>query len=282
MGYKMDYYHFNANIISRGDGGSVAAAAAYISGEKIRDAYDGKIHDRSYRQDITHKEILLPFEAPRELLDRQTLFDELNASEKWDTAQMARIITIALSITLLSELSFEKYVALVNEFISENFISAGLCADVAFHKGLLDKSRKPKGIESVHERKENPHAHLIVPFRPIDKHGFHRTKTQTRYMNNRAFLIFLRKDWARLQNREFERLGLDVRVSHESLAAQGIDREPTKHIGAAAMALELRGIQTERGDEYRETMKRNIEREMTREMARERRLERERTFERTR
>lgn len=77
----MASYHLNTDIISRGKGDSVTAADAYISGEKLRDSYDGKIHDRSYRQDVIYKEILLPPTAPKAFLDRQTLLDELNASE---------------------------------------------------------------------------------------------------------------------------------------------------------------------------------------------------------
>ena len=189
---------------------------------------------------------------------------------------MARTIKIALP----NELSFGKQLALAKEFVMVNFANIGLCADFAIHAGLLDKSRKPVSIEAVHEYKDNPHAHLIVPFRPVDKNGFHRTKTQTRYMNSITYLVFLRKEWARLQNEAFEKLGLEVRVTHESLAAQGIDRTPTKHIGAAAMALELRSIQTDRGDEYRETIAVNKERE--KERLRQLDRVREREFERTR
>jgi hypothetical protein len=184
---------------------------------------------------------------------------------------MARIIKIALP----NELSFDEQMALAKEFAMVNFINIGMCVDFAIHAGVFDKNRRPVSIEPVYERKDNPHAHLIVPFRMVDKNGFHRTKIQTRYMNNPGYLVFLRQEWARLQNREFERLGLSIRVSHESLAAQGINRNPTKHIGAAAMALEQRGIQTERGDEYRATMSRNIEREMERQRGRERVRERE-------
>ena len=59
----MACFHLNASVISRGHGRSVTAASAYISGEKLRDAYEGRIHDRSYRQDVVYKEILLPPEA---------------------------------------------------------------------------------------------------------------------------------------------------------------------------------------------------------------------------
>ena len=92
----MASYHLNAGIVSRGNGGSITAVAAYISGEKLRDNYDGKIHDRSYRQDVAYKEILLPFAAPQEFLDRQTLLDALNVSERRSDSQMARTIKIAL------------------------------------------------------------------------------------------------------------------------------------------------------------------------------------------
>lgn len=261
----MASYHLNTDVISRGKGDSVTAADAYISGEKLRDSYDGKIHDRSYRQDVIYKEILLPPATPKAFLDRQTLLDALNASERRSDSQMARTIKIALP----NELTLEEQIALTKEFVLDNFMKFGMCADIAIHKGLLDKSRKPLNIEAVQERKNNPHAHIIIPFRTIDNNGFHRTKTQNRYMNNSKYLVVWRKEWARLQNREFERLGLNVRVSHESLAAQGINRVPTKHLGPATLALEKRGVQTERGDEYRETIARNKEREMERQRVRQ-------------
>lgn len=259
------FYHLNADVVSRGHGSSIVAAFAYVNGEKLRDSYNGKIYDRSYRQDVIHKEIILPPEAPREFLDRQTLLDALNASESRQDSQMARLIKVALP----NELSFDEQVALINEFVMDNFININLCANIAIHEGVFDISRKPASIKAVHERKNNPHGHIIIPFRSVVEKGFHKTKTQTRYMNKTAYLIFLRKEWARLQNREFERLGLKVRVSHERLDAQGINREPTKHIGAAAMALEARGIQTDRGDEYRRTIERNREHEMERQLSRQ-------------
>ncbi len=90
----------------------------------------------------------------------------------------------------------------------------------------------------------------------------------------------MRKDWADRQNRVYEQLGFDIHVSEKSLAAQGIDREPTRHLGAATIALEKRSIQTDRGDEYREILSRNREHEMERqrrhERSRDRKIERER------
>lgn len=269
----MACYHFHAEIISRGHGKSAVAVSAYISGEKLRDIYEGRIHDRSYRQDVVHTEIMLPPKAPDELLDRQTLLNELNRAEKRNDAQMARYIDLALP----KELSLSEQVALVREFVQVNFIRYGLCADIGIHQGKLDEDRKPTSIEPVLERSDNRHAHIMIPLRPLDECGFCVTKRQTRFMNHPSFLISLRESWAYLQNREFERRRLSVRVSHESLAAQGINREPTKHLGAATMALELRGVQTDRGDIYREIMQRNREREERRQKHRNRNRDRQRS-----
>lgn len=270
----MACFHLNAGIISRGHGRSVTAASAYISGEKLHDAYEGRIHDRSYRQDVVYKEILLPPQAPSELQDRQTLLDALNHAERRKDAQLARSIHLALP----DELALPEQIALVREFVWMNFIRYGLCADIAVHRGNLDGSKKPLGIEPVAERKDNRHAHIIVPLRGVDEGGFSPTKQQNRFMNNPSYLGVWRKSWADLQNREFERRGLPVRVSHESLAAQGIDREPTRHLGPGTMALELRGIRTERGDIHREIMERN----RLREAQKQRRLSRNREITRSR
>jgi len=282
----MASYHLNACVISRGKGQSVTSSIAYISGEKLRDNYEGRIHDRSYRLDVLHKEVLLPQDAPPEFSNRQTLVRAIDASENRSDSQMARSIKIALP----NELSLDEQIALAKEFATENFISLGLCADIAFHEGLFDESRKPTSIEAVYDRQNNPHAHIIIPFRTVGKDGFHRTKTQMRYMNRKSYLTIWRKLWAELQNREFEKRGLDIRVSHESFAAQGIMREATKHIGAGAMALELRGVETVQGKDYRETMTYNKEREAERErhkerarkQERDRGMERSRSFERSR
>lgn len=262
----MACFHFSASVISRGHGRSVTSASAYISGEKLRDAFEGRIYDRSYRRDVEYKQILLPPGAALELLDRQTLLDALNHAERRIDSQMARSIHLALP----DELALPEQVDLVQEFVRTNFTRYGLCADIAIHQGELEEGRKPTSIEPVTERKDNRHAHIIVPFRAVNERGFCRTKQQTRFMNGPPYLVAWRESWANLQNREFERRNLPVRISHESLAAQGIDREPTIHLGPGAIALELRGIRTERGDIYRGISNRNRSREDGRQRCRNR------------
>ena len=45
-------FHFSVNIISRGKGKSAVASAAYISGEKIKNEWDGVTHDYTKKRNI--------------------------------------------------------------------------------------------------------------------------------------------------------------------------------------------------------------------------------------
>ena len=59
----------------------------------------------------------------------------------------------------------------------------------------------------------------------------------------------------------FEKSGIDKEVTYISYVRQGIDREPTKHLGAKVSALKKRGIMTDRGLVNCEISERNYNRE---------------------
>jgi hypothetical protein len=69
-----------------------------------------------------------------------------------------------------------------------------------------------------------------------------------------------RERWATLTNAALERASIAERVDHRSYARQGIDQEPTKHLGPVAAEMERRGIESDRGDINREITARNIAR----------------------
>ena len=50
-----DSFHFSVNIISRGKGKSAVASAAYISGEKIKNEWDGVTHDYTRKEKVLVK-----------------------------------------------------------------------------------------------------------------------------------------------------------------------------------------------------------------------------------
>ncbi len=242
----MAIFSLHSSIISRGKGGSIIGTGAYNNRLCLKEAHTGKTYNYSARKDILAKDILLPENTPQRLRDFQAFFEELGAAEKRKDAQLARDIIIALP----NELSLKDQIDLVEKFCRGNFVNEGYAVNYAIHSGLLEKERSPNDILPAQERKDNPHAHLIIPFRKVGEDGFSRTKLESRTKHPKQQLISLRKNWADIQNRAFERLGLPARVSHLSLKEQGIDRQPALHMGALAMAQERKGLPTERGNRY--------------------------------
>ena len=56
----MAVYFLHLKTFGRSDGGSAPSAAAYRAGERIKDERTGRTYDHTERQDVMHKEILVP------------------------------------------------------------------------------------------------------------------------------------------------------------------------------------------------------------------------------
>lgn len=125
----MAIYHLHAQIIKRSSGRSAVAAAAYRAGEKLHNEYDGITHDYTRKTGVIHTEIMLPENAPREYAERSTLWNAVEKSEKRCDAQTARELDIALPC----ELDRQEQIELMRDYIKENFVDKGMCADFAVH-----------------------------------------------------------------------------------------------------------------------------------------------------
>ena len=68
--------------MSRGKGKSAVAAAAYRSGEKLTNEWDGMTHDYTRKGGVVHTEIMLPPHAPPSFSDRSTLWNSVELYEK--------------------------------------------------------------------------------------------------------------------------------------------------------------------------------------------------------
>jgi hypothetical protein len=107
----------------------------------------------------------------------------------------------------------------------------------------------------------NFHAHLLTTTREVTATGL-GAKAELEWNGSRRFqhglstsraeLIAVRERWAVLTNAALRAAGLDLRVDHRSLAAQGIDREPTPRIPYAAVQMERRGVRSEIAERIRE------------------------------
>ena len=292
----MAIYHLEAKVVSRGAGRSAVAASAYLSCSRLYNDYDGIQHDYTKKQGLVWQEVFLPEYAPQEWKDREQLW---NAVEKVETAKDSRLAR-EFVVALPMELSREEQIELLQEFIQEQFLSDGMCADAAIHD----------------TDGHNPHAHILLTVRPLDKQGKWQYKTEKEYLcmkngeergftaaefraaqnegwekqypykvgkkkvymtpsaaeaqglvradkhpkstrygrqnpiserwNSEEQLAAWRAAWADVSNRHLERAGREERIDHRSNAARGIDEIPTIHEGAAAQALERRGIISDR------------------------------------
>ena len=110
-------YHCSIKIISRGKGKSAVAAAAYRSGKKLINNYDGITHDYTRKSGIAYTEIMLPSHAPPDFQNRTVLWNSVEKIEKSKNSQLAREIELAIP----KELNREQQISLVREYVNDNF-----------------------------------------------------------------------------------------------------------------------------------------------------------------
>ncbi len=224
----MAIYHFSVNIISRSAGRSATAAAAYRAAEKIRDNRTGEIHDYTNKKGVDEKFILAPFSAPSWVYNRSSLWNKVEEVERRKDSQLAREINVAIP----TELDKTQQIKLVKEFVRKEFVKEGMVADVAFHN-----------LES-----HNPHAHIMLTMREIEKDGF---KKKNREWNKRELLEKKREAWAAETNKVLELAGIESKIDHRSYEAQGINRIPQIHLGSAVTAMTKRGVETDKGERWK-------------------------------
>ena len=292
----MAIYHLEAKVVGRGAGRSAVAASAYLSCSHLYNDYDGVQHDYTRKQGLVWQRVFLPEYAPQEWQDREKLWNAVEEVETAKDSRLAREFVVALPI----KLNREEQIELLQEFVREQFVADGMCADAAIHD----------------TDGHNPHAHILLTVRPLDERGKWQYKTKKEYLcmkngeergftaaefkaaqnegwekqypykvgkkkvymtpsaaeaqglvradkhpkstrygrqnpisercNSEEQLAAWRAAWADVSNRHLERAGREERIDHRSNAARGLDEIPTIHEGAAAQALERRGIISDR------------------------------------
>ena len=158
----MAIYHLEAKVVGRGAGRSAVAASAYLSCSRLYNDYDGIQHDYTKKQGLVWQEVFLPEYAPQEWQDREKLWNAVEEVETAKDSRLAREFVVALPI----ELSREQQIELLQDFIREQFVSDGMCADAAIHD----------------TDGHNPHAHILLTVRPLDERGKWQYKTEKEYL----------------------------------------------------------------------------------------------------
>ncbi len=186
----MAIYMCRFQVITRNEGRSAVAAAAYRSGEKIKNQWDGVEHDYTHKAGIVYKNIILPAYAPQEYSNRAKLWNAVELTEKSSDSRLCRECILALP----KELSLDQQIKLVEEYVQINFVARGMCADIAIHNPVLtddlhrpiDENGNPTNDPARYQY-NNPHAHILLTMRSISKTtGRWEAKEQKLYLCKRG------------------------------------------------------------------------------------------------
>ena len=150
----MAIYHFSVKTISRSDGRSAIAAAAYRSGEKLICDYYGKEQDYTKKSGIEFTSLYAPENTSPDLLNRQNLWNKVEQVERRKDALLAREFEIAFP----QELNQEQRKKMLNELCSDLVKKYGVVVDAAIHAPHTDGGSDAR----------NYHAHIMFTTRAID------------------------------------------------------------------------------------------------------------------
>ena len=125
--------------------------------------------------------------APPEWKDREQLWNAVEEVETSKDSRLAREFVVALP----TELNRENQIELLQEFIREQFLSDGMCADAAIHD----------------TDGHNPHVHILLTVRPLDEQGKWQYKTEKEYlcMKNSEERGFTAAEFRAAQNEGWEK-----------------------------------------------------------------------------
>ena len=262
-GCAVAIYHLSITNISRAEGRSALAGAAYISGTRLietgRTVLGGAAHNAGERLEeiggraidyrgkphVAHAEISVPDGAPAWMGDRQSLWSAVEAVEKRCDARLAKSIIIALP----RELSLDQNIELARAFVTGHLVPQGCAIDWAVHCPL-DQHGEPQ-----------PHLHAQITTREISPDGFGK---KLRGLDRKNFVTESRQAWATHANAALERAGRRERIDHRSHADRGLELEPSRKLGAAACARAAQGLASERHAHNLAVRQRNGERLVSR------------------
>ena len=223
----MAIYHLHVKAISRSTGRSATAAAAYRAGEKIVDTRTGEVHDYTKKKGIEETALVIPGGGTE---NRSEFWNRVELHHKRGDAVLSREVEVSLPAELTRDQRRELAVGFARE-LSERY---GVAADVAIHQ----PSRKSDD--------RNHHAHImlsacrVIPDGTLGKKAVELDPIHCQRHKLETLVSRERSRWAELANAALEQHRHVGRVDHRTLEAQGIDREPTRHRGPGATAIERR------------------------------------------
>jgi len=250
----------------RAKGHSALAGVAYRLGLRLFDKRTNQWHD--FRRRVEGEEIvaaltIAPSNAPAWVEDPQVAWAAVEAAERRRDSQLAHDYRIPLPLGLSATEAVDMARSMAQCIVSrlDTFVSIGV-----HHDSDVDAMGLPKPLH-----KRGYHAHLYFPTRKL---VFESSTTESdeaeegageagawglgeklRVLSHKvsaaACIEALNAEWAKLANTYAAAAGMVPDFTHLSYARLGLDKVPQLSMGAAASALERKGVATWKGDRLR-------------------------------
>ncbi|WP_010304300.1 AAA family ATPase [Candidatus Odyssella thessalonicensis] len=259
----MAIYHGHLKVLSRSDRSTVGALA-YRSGTSLNDERTGEIFN--YRNKaVEHVEFLTPENAPQWAKDLKLLIetDREKGVQKLSTiaeAEEKRVdsrVYKEFEFSLPAELTTEQNIALIREFIQDQFCQRGIAVLANFHDDCEPESGQKK-----------PHCHAVLLTRELAEMGL--SKDKNRDWDKKELLLEWREQLAAYTNFHLQLHGHQVRIDHRSYAERGIDIEPQPKLSRSVQEMEKRhekshrSVKTDKAQDYQHIKLKNLYRLMRR------------------
>jgi hypothetical protein len=211
---NMGYLHTRVKSFTRTDGASAVRGAAYISSSEILDERTGEHCNFTPKKGTRHSEITLPADAPEWASDRSQLW---NKAEKAET-RINSCVQREIEMELPRGLSQDVWKELARNQARRICKDLHVAVDWSIH---------------VHPKNpDNPHCHFRFTTRELHESGF---GAKTRQMNivtqSKVIVAGWRKAIATDFNAAMAHYVLDRRFDARSFKEQGIEQQPTIHVG---------------------------------------------------
>lgn len=234
----MAIFHLNESNISRSDGRSAVACAAYRACEKLEDQTYGKTQDYTRKKGLEYKSIYAPEHTNEKMLDRQTLWNEVEKKEFNANGSMKENARLAKEYicALPHELTDRERIKIVDDFCKDFVKKHNVIVDACIHA--------PHDNDDETDNK-NFHVHIMFTTRVVNEKGGLGKKQRTFNDKGPEILKDSRATFANVVNTALEKAGQDARVDHRSYKERGLSLEATTHEGPEVTHLRRKGIETE-------------------------------------
>ncbi|MCI1073697.1 MobA/MobL family protein [Stenotrophomonas maltophilia] len=241
----MAIYRCEIKTVSRSQGASAVAGAAYRAGLDLTDLRTGERHDYTRKNGVVASGILAPAGSPEWAHDPARLWNAAEATETRKNSVVAREFLVSLP----HELTDHQRADLARDLTAHLVDRFGFAAMFAIH--APDKNADER----------NHHVHILATTRRMEPTGL---GAKTRELDDRktGAVEEVRAKVASTINQHLERAGLSTRVDHRSLLDQQVeaanagdfakaaelDRAPEPKVGRTATAAARRGKRSPRAE----------------------------------